>query len=168
MDIPIDPALAEQPKELGAVSAAPVVEDATRASDEATPPVKHHVTECDPIEDPFQPALEVLQRLERDDPKLAAQGARLLSIYRRVWESCRVKRADIQRLETANQELRNSNIQLCQEDHRLRLQQDEQLAQLHAFDQSLDSSRRRLLDILSEWNGRPVGHIAHPPEAPEE
>lgn len=112
--------------------------------------------------------MEVLQRLERDDPKLAAQGARLLSIYRRVWESCRVKRADIQRLETANQELRNSNIQLCQEDHRLRLQQDEQLAQLHTFDQSLDSSRRRLLDILSEWNGRPVGHIANLPGAPEE
>jgi len=44
MDIPIDPALAEQPKELGALSAAPVVEDATRASDEATPPVRHHVT----------------------------------------------------------------------------------------------------------------------------
>ena len=39
MDIPIDPALAEQPKELGAVSAAPAVEDATRDSEEATPPV---------------------------------------------------------------------------------------------------------------------------------
>ena len=36
MDIPIDPALAEQPKELGAMLAAPAVEDATRASDKAT------------------------------------------------------------------------------------------------------------------------------------
>jgi hypothetical protein len=40
MDIPIDPALAEQSQELGATSTAPVVEDdATRASDEATLPV---------------------------------------------------------------------------------------------------------------------------------
>ena len=44
MDIPIDPALAEQPKELGAMLAAPAVEDATRASDEATPQVRYHVT----------------------------------------------------------------------------------------------------------------------------
>jgi hypothetical protein len=112
--------------------------------------------------------LEILQRLEREDPKLAAQGARLLSIYRRVWESCQAKRADIQRLEITNQELRSSNTQLCQEGHRRRLQQEDQLAQLYAFDQSLDSSRRRLLDILSEWNTRPVGNIANPPEALEE
>ena len=36
MDILIDPALVEQLKELGAVLAAPAVEDATRASDKAT------------------------------------------------------------------------------------------------------------------------------------
>ncbi|KAJ5160984.1 uncharacterized protein N7482_007988 [Penicillium canariense] len=168
MDIPIDPALAEQSKELGATSTAPVIgDDATRAFDEATPPPPSSEN-CDPIEDPFQPALEVLQRLERDDPKLAAQGARLLSIYGRIWESCQAKRVDVQRLETANQELRSSNTQLCQEGHRLRLQQDDQLARLYAFDQSLDSSRRRLLDILSEWNSRPVSRIANPPEALEE
>lgn len=72
------------------------------------------------------------------------------------------------RNQIANQELRNSNTQLCQEGHRRRLQQEDQLAQLYAFDQSLDSSRRRLLDILSEWNTRPVGNIANPPEALEE
>ncbi|KAI3281346.1 hypothetical protein DTO002I6_9845 [Penicillium roqueforti] len=38
--------------------------------------------------EPFQPTLKVLADLERDDPKFAFPAARLVGLYRRLWESC--------------------------------------------------------------------------------
>ena len=38
--------------------------------------------------EPFQPLLKVLAELERDDPKFAFPAARLIGLYRRLWESC--------------------------------------------------------------------------------
>ncbi|KAJ5034827.1 hypothetical protein NUH16_006272 [Penicillium rubens] len=93
-------------------SAGPTAEQGTRT---AVPnPTEQHAAHSSPVPslavpgdtqalaaDPFEPVLETLQRLEREDPKLASQGARLLGFFRRVWESCLSKRVDIQRLEDA-------------------------------------------------------------------
>ncbi|KAF3009295.1 hypothetical protein E8E15_002580 [Penicillium rubens] len=38
--------------------------------------------------EPFQRILKVLADLERDDPKFAFPTARLVGLYRRLWESC--------------------------------------------------------------------------------
>jgi hypothetical protein len=37
---------------------------------------------------PSQPILKVLADLKRDDPKFAFPAARLVGLYRRLWESC--------------------------------------------------------------------------------
>ncbi|KAJ5871110.1 uncharacterized protein N7529_003463 [Penicillium soppii] len=42
----------------------------------------------------FQPILETLADLDRDDPKLAFQVARHVGLYRRLWASCVPKHLD--------------------------------------------------------------------------
>lgn len=51
--------------------------------------------------EPFQPVLEILKQLEEEDPKLAFQAARLVGLYRRLWESCVSKHVDSQQIEAA-------------------------------------------------------------------
>ncbi|KAK9847465.1 hypothetical protein MYU51_018703 [Penicillium brevicompactum] len=41
--------------------------------------------------EPFQPILKVLAVLERDDPQFTFPAARLVGLYRRLWESCASK-----------------------------------------------------------------------------
>ena len=52
--------------------------------------------------EPFQPILKVLADLERDDPKFAFPAARIVGLYRRLWESCVSKHIDGQKLEQSN------------------------------------------------------------------
>lgn len=61
--------------------------------------------------EPFQPILMIAD-LERDDPKLAFQVARLVGLYRRLWESCVPKHLDGEKLEQNNQILREANMHL--------------------------------------------------------
>ena len=56
-----------------------------------------------------------LERLDERDPILAAQGARLVALYRRVWESYVAKNAESQRLDKENQQLKNTNASLSEE-----------------------------------------------------
>ncbi|KAF3004646.1 hypothetical protein E8E15_000220 [Penicillium rubens] len=102
--------------------------------------------------DPFEPVLEALQRLEQEDPKLAFQSARLLSLFRRVWQSYLSKRAEIQRLEDANDLLRADNTQHSDEAEHLKHQQSDQLVQLHALESALEKTRQNLLGVLEDWN----------------
>jgi hypothetical protein len=46
----------------------------------------------------FQPILEKLADLEREDPKLAFQAARLAGLYRRIWTSCVSNHLDEEKL----------------------------------------------------------------------
>ncbi|KAJ5701410.1 hypothetical protein N7488_008958 [Penicillium malachiteum] len=46
--------------------------------------------------EPLRPTLEALAELDRKDPKLAFQAARILGLYRRLWESCVSKHVDCQ------------------------------------------------------------------------
>ncbi|KAJ5117631.1 hypothetical protein N7448_011263 [Penicillium atrosanguineum] len=110
--------------------------------------------------DPFRPVLEALQRLEQEDPQLASQGARLLGLFRRMWESCAAKHFDSQRLEDMNQDLRAMNANICREGDHLKHRQDEQLARFYDFEESLDQTRQDILDILKDWDSCTVAHLA--------
>ncbi|OQD82985.1 hypothetical protein PENSOL_c167G01343 [Penicillium solitum] len=115
--------------------------------------------------EPFQPVLEILKQLEEEeDPKLAFQAARLVGLYRRLWESCVSKHVDSQQIEAANEKLRTRNIQLCNEGNHLKHRQDEQVARLHSFDDALDEVRGKLIGVLKVWNDRSVGELAILPE----
>ncbi|KAJ0418360.1 hypothetical protein BJY00DRAFT_302887 [Aspergillus carlsbadensis] len=49
------------------------------------------------------------------DRILAAHAARLVALYRRLWESYVAKNADSQRLDKENQQLKNANASLLEE-----------------------------------------------------
>jgi hypothetical protein len=54
------------------------------------------------MDQPFEPAMEALARLEREDPKLAFQAARIVGLYRRLWESCTSKHIEGSKLAEVN------------------------------------------------------------------
>ncbi|KAI1829245.1 hypothetical protein DTO027I6_9989 [Penicillium roqueforti] len=101
--------------------------------------------------EPFQAVLKVLADIERDDPKSAFPAARLVGLYRRIWESCVSKHIDGQKLEQGNQILKEASINLSKERASLQLHHDKQLVRLRFFGQALESSRERLISLLDDW-----------------
>ncbi|CAG8055755.1 unnamed protein product, partial [Penicillium salamii] len=102
--------------------------------------------------EPFQPILQVLADLERDDPKFAFPAARLVGLYRRLWESCVSKHIDGQNLEQGNLALKEAGTHLRKERDGLQVRHDKQLSRLRFFEQALELSRERLVRVLDDWN----------------
>ncbi|CAG8081846.1 unnamed protein product [Penicillium salamii] len=102
--------------------------------------------------EPFQPILKVLADLEREDPKFAFPAARLVGLYRRLWESCVSKHIDGQKLEQDNLALKEAGTHLRQKTDGLQVRHDKQLSRLRFFEQALESSRERLTSVLDDWN----------------
>ncbi|KAI1829132.1 hypothetical protein DTO027I6_9952 [Penicillium roqueforti] len=101
---------------------------------------------------PFQAVLKVLADLERDEPKSAFPAARLVGLYRRLWESCVSKHIDGEKLEQSNQILKEASINLSKERDSLQLHHEKQLVRQRFFGQALESSRERLISLLDDWN----------------
>lgn len=95
--------------------------------------------------------MEALARLEREDPKLAFQAARIVGLHRRLWESCISKHIEGCKLSKANHTLRETHRHLTDERNKMQSRHDDQIARLQFFDQSLELSRLRLSDILKDW-----------------
>ncbi|KAI1828787.1 hypothetical protein DTO027I6_10283 [Penicillium roqueforti] len=102
--------------------------------------------------EPFQPMLKVLADLARDDPKFAFPAARLVGLYRRLWESCVSKHIDVQKIDQSNGILKEAGTYLRKERDGLQLHHEKQLARLRFFRQALESSRERLISLLDDWN----------------
>jgi hypothetical protein len=96
--------------------------------------------------------LKVLADLERDDPKFAFLATRLVGLYRRLWESCVSKHIDGQELQQSNQIPREAGTHLRKERDGLQLHHMKQVARLRFFEQALESSRERLVNLLDDWN----------------
>jgi fibrillarin-like rRNA methylase len=56
--------------------------------------------------------LKVLADLERDNPKFALPAARLVGLYRRLWESCVSKYIDVQKIDQSNEMLKEAGAYL--------------------------------------------------------
>jgi hypothetical protein len=104
--------------------------------------------------------LKVLADLERDDPKFAFPAARLVGLYRRLWESCVSKHIDGQKLEQDNLVLMEAGAHLRQKRDSLQVRYDKQLARLRFFEQALDLSRERLASVLDDWNHPSTHNLA--------
>ncbi|CAG8080653.1 unnamed protein product [Penicillium salamii] len=102
--------------------------------------------------EPFQPILKVLADLESDGPKFAFPAARLVGLYRRLWESCVSKHIDGQKLEQENFVLKEAGTHLRQKRDGLQVRYDKQLFRLRFFEQALDLSRERLASVIDDWN----------------
>ncbi|CAG7998914.1 unnamed protein product [Penicillium salamii] len=101
----------------------------------------------------FQPVIETLERMEQEDPKLATQAARLVGLYRRLWESCISKHHTSQSLAADNNELRITNTQLFRERENLKQQQNNQIARLTLFEEALGKVREGIVSVLKDWAG---------------
>ncbi|CRL31170.1 hypothetical protein PENNAL_c0210G04548 [Penicillium nalgiovense] len=102
--------------------------------------------------EPFQPILKVLGALESDDPKFAFPAARLVGLYRRLWESCVSKHIDGENLEQGNLVLKEAGTHLRKKRDGFQVRHDKQVYQLCFFEQALESSRERLVSVLDDWN----------------
>ncbi|KAK9847405.1 hypothetical protein MYU51_019441 [Penicillium brevicompactum] len=102
--------------------------------------------------EPFQPILKVLADLERDDPKFAFLAARLVGLYRRLWESSVSKHIDGKKLEQDNLVLKEAGTHLRKVRDGLQVRHDKQLSRLRFFGQALNSSREQLTSVLDYWN----------------
>ncbi|KAJ5035198.1 hypothetical protein NUH16_005028 [Penicillium rubens] len=102
--------------------------------------------------EPFQPILNALADLERDDPKFAFPAARIVGLYRRLWEPCVSKHIDGQKLEQGNLVLKEAGAHLRKERDGLEVRHDKQLYRLCFFEQALESSWERLVSVLDDWN----------------
>ncbi|CAP86914.1 hypothetical protein EN45_043900 [Penicillium chrysogenum] len=143
----------QQPNEL------PILNDKGNNVDPSdhVPPLPSHsqhevVTRHTLATEPFQPILKVLADLERDDPKFAFPAARLVGLYRRLWESCVSKHIDVQKIEQSNEILKEAGTHLRKERDGLQLHHKKQVARLRFFEQALESSRERLISLLDDWN----------------
>ena len=77
--------------------------------------------------EPFQPILKVLADLERDDPRLTFPAARLVRLYRRLWESCVSKHIDFEKLEQEHLVVKEAGTHLRKERDGLQVRHDKQL-----------------------------------------
>jgi hypothetical protein len=102
--------------------------------------------------EPFQPILKVLADLESDDPKFAFPAARLVGLYRRLWESCVFMHVDGQKLEHGNLALKEAGAHLRKKRDGLQVRHDKQLSRLRVFEQALGLSQERLISVLDDWN----------------
>lgn len=102
--------------------------------------------------EPFQPILKALADLERDDPKFAFPAARLVGLYRRLWESCVSKHIDGEKLVQDNLVLKEAGTHLRKKRDGLQVRRDKQLSRLRFFEQALELSRERLVSVLDDWN----------------
>ncbi|KAJ6001209.1 hypothetical protein N7481_001618 [Penicillium waksmanii] len=111
------------------------------------------------VNEPYQRVMRDLTDLEREDPNLAFQGARILGLYRRLCRSCVSKHLDGESLERDNQTLREANMHLNDERDGLQLHRDEQQSRLLLLDRDLELSRQRLISILNDWSQYSRGEL---------
>lgn len=89
------------------------------------------------MDQPFEPAMEALGRLEREDRVFASQAARIVGLYRSLWESCTSKHIQGSRLAKANHRLREAHRHLADERNKSQSRHDDQIARLQFIDRAL-------------------------------
>ena len=92
-----------------------------------------------------------LERLDERDPILAAQAARLVALYRRVWESYVAKNAESQRLDKENQQLKNSNASLSEEKRQAEHRSLEYDVLVSCYKEAHQKIEEGIIGILENW-----------------
>jgi hypothetical protein len=108
----------------------------------------------------FQPILETLADLDRDDPKLAFQAARTVGLYRRLWSSCVPKHLEGEIPDENDKTSKEATTKLSNERDRLQLHPDEQISRLYSFEHALEQTQERLIGVLKDWKQCPRSNLA--------
>lgn len=101
---------------------------------------------------PFERIQNLLAEIYRDDPKLAFQAARLVGLYRRLWEPCTSKHARAEQLGHEAKSLKEASVLTNAEKDELEVRLVQPRVKLHAFDQALNSTRKQIINIMKEWD----------------
>ncbi|KAF4231528.1 hypothetical protein CNMCM8980_005232 [Aspergillus fumigatiaffinis] len=101
--------------------------------------------------EPFRPLIRELQRLDDQNPVLAEQAARLVAVYRRLWESYVAKHADSSRLERENHQLQVAHSRLTDEKNHLQRHCREQEARSSHFQEAFRKVREGVVEIFEKW-----------------
>ncbi|CEL11767.1 hypothetical protein ASPCAL14864 [Aspergillus calidoustus] len=99
----------------------------------------------------FRPLARELERLDEKDPILAAQAARLVALYRRLWESYVAKNADSQRLDKENQRLKNANASLSEEKRQAESHYLEYDVLLSYYKEAHQKIEEGIIGVLEDW-----------------
>lgn len=111
------------------------------------------------LKQPFEDIQETLADLEISDPKLAFQAARLVGLYRRLWESCVSKQMREAQLVQENHSLREAIDHVQTEKHDLSIRSEGLKIKLEAFDRALESSRQQIMSIMDTWHQCECGDL---------
>jgi hypothetical protein len=82
---------------------------------------------------------------------LAEQAARLVALYRRLWESYVTKHADSSRLERENHQLQLAHSRLTDEKSRLEHHCREQEALSSHFQEAFRKVREGVIEVFEKW-----------------
>ncbi|KAL3470092.1 hypothetical protein BJX99DRAFT_251462 [Aspergillus californicus] len=99
----------------------------------------------------FRPLARELERLDEKDPILAAQAARLVAPYRRLWESYVAKNAESQRLDKENQQLKNANAGLSEENRQVERRSLEYDVLLSYYKEAHQKIEEGIIGVLEDW-----------------
>ena len=108
----------------------------------------------------FQPILETLADLDRDDPKLAFQAARPVGLFRRLWAPCEPKHSESEIPDENDRAPKEATAKLSNGRDGFQLRPDEQLSRLVSVEQALEQTQKRLISVLKDWNQSPRGDLA--------
>ncbi|KAI1828870.1 hypothetical protein DTO027I6_10317 [Penicillium roqueforti] len=137
-------------------------------SDEAYPqavsdselPLQEAILKKHPAVEQFQPILEILADLDRDDPKLAFQAARPVGLFRRLWALCEPKHSESEIPDENDRAPKEATAKLSNGRDGFQLRPDEQLSRLVSLEQALEQTQERLISVLKDWNQSPRGDLA--------
>ncbi|CAG8606997.1 unnamed protein product [Penicillium salamii] len=121
-------------------------------SDPKTPVQQEACPKKPPAIEQFQPILETLADLDRDDPKLAFQAARTVGLYRRICASYVPKHRNGENSDENDKTSWETTIEPSNERDGLRHCPGEQLSHLYSFEQALGQTQERLIGVLKDWN----------------
>ncbi|CAP87058.1 hypothetical protein EN45_063630 [Penicillium chrysogenum] len=132
-----------------------------QAVSDSEPPLQQEATLKKPLTiEHFQPILETLADLDRDDPKLAFQAARAVGLYRRLWASRGPKHSESEIPDENDRAPNEATAKLSNGRDGFQLRPDEQLSRLVFLEQALEQTQERLISVLKDWNQSSRGDLA--------
>ncbi|GLA56120.1 hypothetical protein AnigIFM63604_004658 [Aspergillus niger] len=99
----------------------------------------------------FRPLTRELQRLDDQNPVLAEQAARLVALFRRLWESYVAQHAESSRLEKENSQLQVTHASLVVENTQLHSRCRGEEARLCHFREAVQKLRDGVIGVFEKW-----------------
>ncbi|XRM38733.1 hypothetical protein ABZX51_002130 [Aspergillus tubingensis] len=101
----------------------------------------------------FRPLMRELQQLDDQNPVLAEQAARLVALFRRLWESYVAQHAESSRLEKEISRMQIAHACFVDENTQLnrRRQDEEAEARLCHFRAAIQKLRKGVIDVFEKW-----------------